>query len=301
MRIRSAQSVLSVVLVMAGAAPSAAQQASACAGGVHEEEASGFVVLPQDRLFCPLLADPKEPRTFVSYLQGEFRTLAEPAGATGGIGSVGLGDSFGLFRWGGPQPGDGLQIDIAGSIFAQFDLGAPSLDLINADYIVGVPITYQRGRTGLRLRLYHQSSHLGDEYILRPAPLERENLSFESLEAILSQEIGPLRAYGGGELFVRREPDTLGSSLLHAGVELRSFDVGGVKLVVGVDMKSTDEQDWSPAWSGRAGIELARAARSGHPLRLIHLLLEVYDGPSPYGQFFQDDIRYIGFGAHFGL
>ena len=29
--------------------------------------------------------------------------------------------------------------------------------------------------------------------------------------------------------------------------------------------------------------------------------LEFYEGPSPYGQFFQDDISYVGVGLHFGL
>jgi uncharacterized protein DUF1207 len=39
----------------------------------------------------------------------------------------------------------------------------------------------------------------------------------------------------------------------------------------------------------------------GNPARLIMLLLEMYEGPSPYGQFFQDDISYIGVGIHFSL
>jgi len=38
--------------------------------------------------------------------------------------AVGLGDSFGLARWGGPEPNEGLQLDAVGAIFAQFDLGA---------------------------------------------------------------------------------------------------------------------------------------------------------------------------------
>jgi len=28
---------------------------------------------------------------------------------------------------------------------------------------------------------------------------------------------------------------------------------------------------------------------------------EFYDGPPPYGQFFQNDISYVGIGLHFGL
>jgi Protein of unknown function (DUF1207) len=30
-------------------------------------------------------------------------------------------------------------------------------------------------------------------------------------------------------------------------------------------------------------------------------MVELYHGPSPYGQFFQDDIKYIGVGIHLGF
>jgi hypothetical protein len=284
------------------AAPLHAQAgASRCTTGAHAEEASGAVLFPQDALFCALLGDPKEARSFVSYLRGEFPTIGDPADADTDIGAVGLGDSFGLVRWNGAVAGDGVQLDLVGSIFAQFDLGTASLDLINADYLIGVPLSVRRRGFTARLRLYHQSSHLGDEYLLRDDVLERENLSFESLELILSQELGALRLYAGGETLFRREPDTLGEQLAHAGIELRSGRAGVARLAAGADLKAARQHDWSPALSARLGIELARGSAAGHPARLIMLLLELYDGPSPYGQFFRDDIRYLGFGAHVSL
>jgi hypothetical protein len=72
-------------------------------------------------------------------------------------------------------------------------------------------------------------------------------------------------------------------------------------MVAGLDVKTTDLYNWSPALSGRVGLEVGRPGPEDHPGRLIMLLLELYDGPSPYGQFFQDDISYIGVGIHFGL
>ena len=72
-------------------------------------------------------------------------------------------------------------------------------------------------------------------------------------------------------------------------------------MVGGVDVKVTNQADLSPAISGRAGLQAAHSRAGGHPARLVSLLLEVYDGPSPYGQFFQDDISYVGVGLHFGL
>lgn len=274
---------------------------SRCARGVHESQSVGVALLPEDRLFCHLVADPKEARTFVSFLRGTFPSVGDPRGRGTNIGSVGIGDSLGIVRWGGPAPGEGLQLDVVGSIFAQFDLGTSSNDLINADYIIGVPVSFVRAGTSARVTFYHQSSHLGDEYLLRPQDVERENLSFESVEALIAQELGPLRVYGGAEWLVRRDPDTLASRVYHAGAELRSRGGRSTKLVGGLDVKVRDRDDRSAAFSARIGLELTRAAAGGHPARPIMLMLEAYDGPSPYGQFFQDDVSFVGVGLHFGL
>jgi hypothetical protein len=289
------------LLVFAQTGEAQTINAPRCGTGVHEAEAEGAVFFPQDQIFCPLLADPKEARSFISFLRGTFRSLDDPSGEGTSIASVGLGDSFGLVRWGGPAPSEGLQLDVIGSIFAQFDLGTSSNDLINADYIIGLPLTFRRSGFSARVRIYHQSSHLGDEYLLRGDDIQRENLSFESLEVLVSQELGPLRAYAGAERIFRREPDTLPSELFHAGVELRSGRAGRVQLVGGLDLKTTERHDWSPATSGRVGLEAGRPGRGGHPARLVTLMLEIYEGPSPYGQFFQDDIAYVGVGLHFGF
>jgi hypothetical protein len=293
---------LVVVLVLV-AVPVSAQTVDAprCGTGVHESEASGSVGFPEDQIFCPLIADPKEARSFVSYLHGTFRSLDDPSGEDTSIASVGVGDTFGLFRIGGPDAGEGFQLDVMGGIFAQFDMGAPSNDLINADYVLGFPLTFRRRGFSFRAKLYHQSSHLGDEYLLRSDEIVRENLSFESIEFLVSQEISALRLYVGAERIFRREPDELPDSLFHTGIELRSGRARKVQVLAGVDVKTTELHNWSPAVSGRVGVELGRPGPEGHPGRLIMLLFEMYEGPSPYGQFFQDDISYVGAGVHIGL
>jgi len=284
------------------AQPAAAQTVNAprCGTGVHESQATGTVGFPQDQIFCPLLADPKEPRSFVSLLRGTFRSLDDPTGTGTTIGSVGIGDSVGLVRWNGAQPGEGVQLDVVGSIFAQFDLGTPSNDLINADYIIGLPLTIRAKGFSIRTKVYHQSSHLGDEYLLRSEDIERENLSFESAELLVSQEVSALRVYAGGERVFRHEPQALARKVFHAGAELRTPH-SGAQLVAGVDLKTSELHNWSPATSGRIGVQFTRASPEGHPTRLITLMLEMYQGPSPYGQFFQDDISYVGIGLHFSL
>jgi hypothetical protein len=273
-----------------------------CFNGVHPGEVEGVVFLPEGDLFCPLLADPKAEHSFISFLTGDFPPLEDEENPDGNvrIGSIGLGDAFPLVRWAGRAPGNGLQIGLVGGIFAQFNLDAESFDLINADYLVGVPVTFRWAGFSSRLRLYHQSSHLGDEFLLNTG-LERENLSFEALDFLISQEVGPLRAYGGGEVLFNRDPETLESTLAHAGVELRIGQLRGIRFLGALDVKATEQQEWEPGWSGRAGIEIAIWRDENHPPRMWGLFAEFYDGPSPYGQFFQEQVHYMGAGLHISL
>jgi hypothetical protein len=269
-----------------------------CGTGVHAGEAEGLVALPQGDVFCTLVADPKAIRTFATYLRGKFPTSTE----TIDVGSVGIGDGFALVRLGGPAVGDGIQLGLEAAVFAQFDLDSPSDDLLNNDYLVALPLTFRYSGFSARARLYHQSSHLGDELLLRAEnEIQRENLAFESAELILSQEVGPLRLYAGGEYLFNRRPDTLDAMLAHAGAEARAGPARGLRLVAAVDVKSSEQQEWKPAVSVRAGVEAAWWRSEGHLPRVWSLLAEYYDGPSPYGQFFLESIQYVGAGVHFQL
>ena len=65
---------------------------SRCAVGIPGDETSGYVPLPRGDVFCPLLADPKGQRSFVSYL----RETGDDGDRD--VGSVGISDAFGLLR-----------------------------------------------------------------------------------------------------------------------------------------------------------------------------------------------------------
>ena len=99
-----------LLLLTVGRVEAQAVDAPRCGAGVHEAQATGTVGFPEDQIFCPLVADPKEARSFVSFLHGTFRSLDDPTGEGTSIASVGVGDSFGLVRWGGPEPGEGVQV-----------------------------------------------------------------------------------------------------------------------------------------------------------------------------------------------
>ena len=299
-RLSVAVSVLLGLLATTGEQAVVAQESfrSRCGAAVHADDRSGVVPLPQGALFCPIIADPKTEHSFVSYLRGDFATIADEPDSDTNIGAIGLGDSYGLFRIASSGATTALQLDVMAGIFAQFNIDEPSFDLINADYLVGFPIMFRTQGFSVRARLYHQSSHLGDEFLLEREP-ERENVSFESFELILSQEIGLLRLYAGGETFFRRQPDTLVPKLGHGGIELRPASFGSGRLVAALDVKAVEQDDWTFAWSARAGIEIARVPAVGHPPRVLSLLAEYYEGVAPYGQFYRENIRYFGAGVHF--
>lgn len=273
-----------------------------CGVTVPADEAGRFVPLPVGDVFCPIVADPKGIRSFVSIL-GETSDAPETR-----VGSVGIGDSFGMFRWGGDRVGDGLQVSLAGSVFAQFDLDAASYDLLNADFIIALPLTYRRDGFSARARVYHQSSHLGDEFLLRGDHPERENLSYESAELVLSQDVGMLRLYGGGEYLFNRSPDDLASTVAQGGFELRPGGgvdfgrFGRVRPLAALDVKTSREQDWDPAWSARAGLDFGRPREGEEAVAgRWSLLAEYYSGPSPYGQFYRNEVTFVGVGLHFTI
>ena len=296
-----------LLLAAAGLTPLAARAQdppsypAECGVGAPSGDGGAYVPLPRGEVFCPLVADPKAIRSFVSYQRGRRGEFAR------NIAAVGIADQFAFFRFGGRRAGDGVQFGVSGAVFAQFDLGASSFDLLNADYLIGLPLTFRRGGFSGRARVYHQSSHLGDEFLLRPNRPDRENLSFESAELLLSQDVGPVRGYAGGELFFRRDPADLPSRLVHAGVELRpraAARIGTVaraRFVAGTDVKVVSDSNWTAGVNVRAGVEVGRPREGPAPGRRWSLLGEFYDGPSPYGQFHRESVRLAGVGFHFTL
>lgn len=290
------RSLLALLLCCAGAGPAAAQDAAAA-----QAFGRGAESMPRGDVFRPLIADPKQPQ----FLASAIHSTGTPLGAT--LAAVAFGENLGFVRWNAREPGDGIQLGLAGGVFAQFDLGTPSFDLVNADYTIGVVATARRGAWSGRARFYHQSSHLGDEYLLRVQP-ERVNLSFEALEALASLDMERWRAYAGGEVLVRRDPGDLVPTMVHAGLEfrgakpvLRFRGMGAARFVAGVDAKSWQRTDHSLAWSVRTGLEFRPDREPEEGGRRLSLLLELYDGASPYGQFYAENISYVGIGVHFTL
>jgi hypothetical protein len=260
---------------------------------LEESKPHGGVFLPSGRLFEPLIADPYWPRFSVAYQQylGDDELKNVSAVNLGATLAIYEGDFFAGGRW---------QAGLQGNVSSFFDLDAPSADLVNADYLAGLPITYRLGNFSALARVFHQSSHLGDEFLLRTRT-SRINLSYEAVDGVLSYELfkSTVRVYGGGGFLVGKDPKDLKPWSAQGGVEFhwpRAFLGNLLRPLAGVDLRSREETDWDLDASARVGLQLETANLRG---RYFQLMVEYYNGHSPHGQFFERIIQYWGVGLHF--
>ena len=254
------------------------------------------VICPRCDVFAKLVADPKEPRFFASILriENDFRNTFTGA-------SVGYGETFGLIRK-DIDPRQAWQLSIRGGLFSQFDMNTSSNNLLNSDYTIGLLWTYRYKNAGLRLRAYHQSSHIGDEFALEnPELLETATgFDYEAADLLGAYTWEPFRVYGGMHYLLQREPENIDRWGYQWGIEYR----GPVEIVpygkpiAGMDVKGFEEHHWTPAYSIKAGLTFDNLGETG---RSIMLLLEYYDGFIPFGQFYDYDMTAWGMGVYFGF
>lgn len=264
------------------------------AGDEHVSAASALPsFLPRSQLFQPLLADPRWPHFSAAYQRYSDDDQLNNVGATS------FGEMFGIYRFGGPG-GSVMEIGIQAGVFAIFDLDAESMDLINADYLVGIPLTTQIGDLTNMTRLFHQSSHLGDEFLLRGRTDNRVNLSYEAVSSLFSYQLpAGFRIYGGGAYIFHKDPSDLDPWSTQFGLEQRSpftFLGGALRPVAAVDIQNRQESDWDTDVSARAGVQFENP---DFLERRLQLLLEYYRGKSPNGQFYDNSIEHVGVGVHF--
>jgi hypothetical protein len=248
--------------------------------------------LPAGMLFAPLLADPVWPRFSASlryYIDDKDLTDA---------GAVSMGDTIPFFRWQSSEK-HLWEVGVQALVFSLFDLNSSSADLLTTDYMGAIFLGWRSGGFAGLARVFHQSSHLGDE--LAERGIARRDLSFEGIDAKLSADLpAGFRVYGGAGYLFRRDPESLDPWSLQAGLEFRStwraWQV--IRPVAAVDVQSREENDWHLAVSVRAGAQFDSVQVFG---RSLQLMIEYYNGDAREGQFINRDVQYVGAGIYFNF
>ena len=246
----------------------------------------------QDRLFPAVKSfelPEASPRAYglvarvLSIQRGESRFGAEQEA------EVILGENFpvvALKR--GPRP---IVLGIGSQAYGRFSLDDSKSALISLDWVAALNTTALLGPWTVTFQLYHESSHLGDEYADHFSA-GRLDWTREVVAGWASYSSGALRLTGGASYVLDDE-----LSLPRPGAAF-GIDFGGhghraaahtVEPVIGLYTEATSATRWRLSSSAKLGLAFVGQGRPRLGLSLI-----AHDGLSTQRQFFREESRYIG-------
>ncbi|MBJ7450023.1 MAG: DUF1207 domain-containing protein [Parachlamydiales bacterium] len=253
---------------------------------------SGIWMPQQTILFAPLLADPRQSMYSGAYRYGD-RVIGKHAGA------VSFGEDFPIYRWRhvGRWGGD-LQVGIEGCVFAVFSFEPEETELVNADYFVSIPFTYAVDKWSWRFRIWHLSSHLGDEYMEQNPNAPRYNLSKEVVDVFASYQINQaIRAYAGAGYIIHYDKDfPFTRPYVQYGMEFRfwgrkdPFNSLYRQPFFAFNVQNAAYNHWNFDATAVIGMEWSKMQGVG---RKVRVTFEGHSGFSEEGQFCKEKTSYL--------
>lgn len=256
-------------------------------------------------LFQPLIADPRET-LYSAGFRYDDRVMGKYVIA------VSLGDYFPIFRWRNVFSWKGdLQIDIQAGVWSIFKMGAYNnpnheiSELVTTDYLVGIPLSYAVDKWSYRLRVYHISSHLGDEFLVNHPGYPRKNPSMEALDFITSYQAKKgIRVYfGPGWVFHSDDTYYLNPLYIEYGGEFRAFGTTHYSHRIystpylAIFVRNWQACHWQFDVTAQLGYEWSKLQGVGRKARIY---LEYHNGYSE-GQFFKERTDYFGIYFSYGF
>jgi hypothetical protein len=253
-------------------------------------------------LFRPFIADPRQVTYSVGWRWNDsvFEKNVIP---------VSFGDILPIFRWCDIWyfRGD-LELGIEGAVWAIFDPLHESSPLIDADYYVGFPISYSFGSWAFRLRGYHISTHIGDEFLLNHPNFNRKNPSIEVFDFFISKQLTKdIRLYCGIGWLARQDDSfRVGEFYYQGGFELRFFELGYrdyCNRLYGVPFLAMDVY-YQTHFKHHINSTFALGYEWGKVSglrRKFRIFLEYHDGYSIEGQFARRPTHYVSVRGTYGF
>jgi hypothetical protein len=207
-----------------------------------------------------------------------------------------LGENFPLVSLkGGRRP---IVLGLGSQVYGRFSLSDSKSALISTDWVVGVNTTAAIDAWALTLEVYHESSHLGDEYGDR-FPADRLDWTREVLAGWASYSAGVWR-FTAGASYVLDDQLPLPAPGGSFGVDFhgrpRGALAGSVRPIAGLFIQADAATSWRVSSSAKLGV--AFATRNTHD---ISVGLIAHDGLSTQRQFFRHESQYIGLELRFDL
>ena len=189
-----------------------------------------------------------------------------------------------------------FDIGIEGVVITQFEwtkrTGELKRNINSTDYLIGLPFVLSVKAWTIRLRVYHLSAHMAEEYMILNQITERAytNNKYEQVDATATYLLENFRFYFGIGAVIRAVRDRK-PMVFTGGVDylLPLNKQESVQLFTGLYIDSKQEFDYSPALNLGVGLQLGKADR-----RPIKILATYFRGPLPYSVFHGEPVQWLG-------
>lgn len=250
---------------------------------------SPYAVFPRgNELFPALLADPRQIQLSAAYYRLAGRDTAD----------VALGHSWGMARWYSDEDRWAWQWNIEAMAFSRFLLSGVINEFQTIDFFANIPLEVRSGPYSGKFMLFHESSHLGDDYIRRTRDVGFR-YSIDGLRAVLAVEpFRALRLYGGATYLLHTIPSPKRGAL-QGGLELRTRELGLLEkypthAYLAQDVQSIERTAWNVNSRTVLGVQIGFKGA----LSSMRLQVGYFDGHSSYGQFFSRREHYTDAGIN---
>ncbi len=187
-------------------------------------------------------------------------------------------------------------------VFSQFDLlknddGSYLAGLLNTDFKLSADFAIEKKKNLLRIRTFHVSSHLGDDYLQRNSDTvaNDKSVNYEQIDLTYMRRFARGYFYGGAGYiytkYVYRERFSL-----QAGGLLNFSSPGAVGFFTGADVKLFAENDFYPDVRTAFGISIKRRS-----VPLIRIWAEYYSGRLPYSTIDYGRVNWFGMALAFNI
>ncbi len=235
-----------------------------------------------DRSLLPLMyAGPRDPQSKA----GAVAVTRSPTALDEGVElAVAIGAGIPVYRLAGRGLDDALVVGVEAAVFARLGLQVIRRVMIGTDWVVALPLVWHRGDHWFRIRYFHTSSHLGDEY-QREVDTTAVSVNFarDALDGMAYLQVLPFAGvYTNVRWAYLVHPKESGRWAIRVGTQLGQPEgPGPVRPYGSVDVELDNDLDWEPRVTLQAGVWLPPIAGR----RAIRAGVGFLTGPTPLAQF----------------
>jgi len=255
--------------------------------GMNEKRDSTFI-FPSKRIYPVVFLDPLECQ-----VNGGSYFLTQKQEDLSLYSLVNLGFNKPVIAW---QNGSiSWEMNFGAAAFSQFELrkkddGSYLAGLLNTDFKVSGDFSLRKRNNIMRLRFFHVSSHLGDDYVERNpgSAANDKSVNYEQIDFTYLRSWGSDYWYAGAGGIITKYVFRERFSLQAGG--LISFQKSKTtNLFTSLNLNVIAENDFIPDLRSAFGISFNRKSES-----IARIWLEYYNGQLPYSTLDYGRINWIG-------